>query len=153
MYDLFYMGEALKEAKFAFEKEEVPVGAVIVFQNNIIARAHNLVETTRDATMHAEIQCIKKASHVLENWRLLDCTLYTTLEPCAMCGGALILSRISKIIYGAKDFRHGACGGWTNFLNEKHPIHNMVCVGGVLEKEAAALLTEFFQKQRKKAKS
>ena len=146
----YYMGEALKQAKKAFDKGEVPVGSVLVYQGNIIARSHNLVETSLDATMHAEMQCLREGARVFQNWRLLNCTLYTTLEPCAMCGGALILSRVEKVVYGAQDLRHGSCGGWSNFLNEKHPIHTVLIEGGVLAEESKELLKTFFKQQREK---
>jgi tRNA(adenine34) deaminase len=148
MDDFFFMEEALKEAKKAYTEKEVPVGAVIVYQNKIIASAYNLVETNGDATSHAEMQVIKEAQKKLNNWRLNDCVLYTTLEPCLMCYGAIILSRIKKIVYGANDLRHGACGGCFNLLDKKHPIHQPEIIGGVLVSEAQALLKDFFKEVR-----
>ncbi len=151
MCDNFYfMKLALEQARIAFDRGEVPVGAVLVYEGKVIAKAHNRVEEFQEASKHAEMQCLQEASKTIGNWRLLDCTLYTTLEPCAMCGGALILSRIKKVVYGATDFRHGCCVGWTHFLQEKHPIHQVEVLGGVLAEESSKLLKEFFTNVRKK---
>lgn len=148
MNDHEFMTLALENAKKAFQLGEVPVGAVLVHQNKIIAQGFNQVESTNDATAHAEIFCIKEAQKVLGNWRLSECVLYTTLEPCLMCFGALTLSRIQKIIYATNDFRHGACGGCYDLLQQVHPIHNIEVVGGVLKEEASFLLKDFFKKIR-----
>ena len=113
-----FMKEALKEAKKAYDKLEIPVGAVIVRDNKIIARAHNLKELKQDTTKHAEILAIKKASKKLNNWRLTDCEIYVTLEPCPMCAGAIINSRIKKVYIGAKDLKTGACGSKLNLLQD-----------------------------------
>jgi len=149
MDDLFFMQKALEEAKKAFELNEVPVGAVLVCQKKIIASAYNFVESKLDATMHAEMQVIREGQTVLNNWRLGDCILYTTLEPCLMCYGAIILSRVKKIVYGANDLRHGACGGCFNLLDKKHPIHQPEILGGVEKEQSQILLKEFFKKVRK----
>lgn len=146
--DEFFMREALKEASFGFAIGEVPVGAVLVYNGEIIARAHNLVETLKDATAHAEILCLKQGAKILDNWRLLNCTLYCTLEPCSMCAGAMILSRIQTLVWGANDKRHGAHGSWTNLLDFPHPIHQIKVRKEVLKGESAILLTQFFRKQR-----
>lgn len=148
MDDFLFMEEALKQAKKAFIENEVPVGSVLVYQNKIIASAYNLVETHQDATCHAEMQVIKQAQKILNNWRLSDCVLYTTLEPCLMCYGAIVLSRIKKIVYGANDLRHGACGGCYHLLDKKHPIHQPEVLGGVMQEEAQAILKNFFKKVR-----
>jgi tRNA(adenine34) deaminase len=148
MEDEHFMKVALENAKKAFELNEVPVGAVLVYQEKIIAQGYNQVEMAQDATSHAEINCIREAQQVLHNWRLNDCTLYTTLEPCLMCFGALTLSRVKKIVYGAKDLRHGACGGCFNLIEQAHPIHVIEVVGGVLKDEAALMLKDFFKKVR-----
>ena len=113
-----FMKEALKEAKKAYEKLEVPVGCVIVKEGKIIARAHNLKETKLDTTKHAEILAIQKASKKLESWRLLDCEMYVTLEPCSMCAGAIINSRIKKVYIGTTDEKTGACGSVLNLFND-----------------------------------
>lgn len=147
--DTYYMQEALKEAEKAFSLGEVPVGAVLVYREEIIARAHNQIETFQDASAHAELICLRKGSLYLKNWRLSETTLYCTLEPCCMCAGAMILSRIDRLVWGAKDLRHGAHGSWVNLLDTPHPIHRFETCPHVLEKEAAALMVSFFQKRRR----
>lgn len=142
------MQEALLEAQRAFDKGEVPVGAVLVYKEEIIARGHNLVEQTKDATAHAEMNCLREASKILENWRLLEATLYCTLEPCSMCAGAMILSRVKKLVWGARDLRHGADGSWTSLISLPHPIHQVEVEGGVLAEECAVLMREFFKRRR-----
>ena len=151
--DEYYMGEALKEAKKAFEKGEVPVAAVIVHQPpsgeaRIIARAHNQVETLHDATAHAEMIAITQAEAHLENWRLQDCTIYVILEPCMMCCGAMILSRIKRVCYGAKDEKAGGVESLGNFLATPGLNHRVEVCSGVRGEECRAILTEFFQKVR-----
>ncbi len=148
--DKQFMALALREARKAFESDEVPVGAVLVKDNKIISKGFNQVELLQDATAHAEILCLSSASAVLENWRLLGTTLYTTLEPCCMCAGAIINSRISRIVYGAKDLRVGGCGSWKNLFDGTHPIHSLEVCGGVLDEECSSLIKEFFQKTRVK---
>lgn len=148
MEDDLFMEEALKNAKIAFELNEVPVGAVCVYQGKIIAQGYNLVEGVQDATGHAEIRCLKKAQEYFNNWRLCGCVLYTTLEPCLMCYGAAILSRVTKIVYGASDLRHGACGGCFDLHLKTHPIHNIELKGGVLLEPSKKLLKDFFKKVR-----
>lgn len=147
--DKKFMNEALLEAKCAFEKGEVPIGAVLVVDNKIIARGHNLVEKFQDATLHAEIVCMQNANKVLGNWRLLDSTLYVTMEPCSMCAGAAILSRVSRIVWGCPDIRHGACGSWIDLFTLQHPIHQIEILSGLMEEEAKSLIQEFFRKRRK----
>lgn len=146
--DQLMMEEALLEAEKAFQVQEVPVGAVLVHKGKIIARAHNLMETTKDPTAHAEVLCIREGSKILGDWRLLDATLYTTLEPCAMCGGAILLSRLKKVVWGAPDLRHGAHGSWVDLFENKHPTHELEIVGGVLEEQSADLMRTFFKQQR-----
>lgn len=136
------MKKALQEAEYAFEKGEIPVGALIVIDNRIIARAHNLTELLNDVTAHAEMQAITAASHFLGGKYLTNCTLYVTLEPCQMCAGALYWSQISKIVYGAKDEERG-CGVLKTKLHPK-----TVMVGGVLAEESSRLLKRFFIKKR-----
>jgi tRNA(adenine34) deaminase len=150
--DLFFMREALKEAKKALEKDEVPVGSVLVLEGKVIARGHNQVELLQDSTAHAEILCITSGSAALKNWRLSGTTLYCTLEPCCMCAGAILSSRVDRLVFGAPDLRVGACGSWIDLFAAKHPIHSLEIVRGILEAEASALLKEFFQKARKRNK-
>ena len=138
------MKEALEEAQKAYDQDEVPVGAVVVFQNQIIARSYNQVESLQDATSHAEMLALRQAAVEVGNWRLLECTLYCTLEPCLMCTGAMILSRVEVAVWGAPDLRHGV---GENFAH--HPIHKVEVRQGILEAESAALLKNFFQKRRK----
>lgn len=145
-----FMREALKEAEKAFNAEEVPVGAVLVSQNRIIARGHNQVELLKDATAHAEMICLSAGSEALSNWRLLDTTLYCTLEPCAMCAGALMASRVKRLVWGAPDLRLGANGSWIDFFQNKHPMHSIEITSGVLEAESANLMRQFFLTARKR---
>lgn len=144
-----YMKEALKEAKKAYKKLEVPVGAVIVKDGKIIARAHNLKETKKDTTKHAEIIAIQKASKKIESWRLIDCDMYITLEPCSMCMGAIINSRIRKIFIGTMDEKTGACGSILN-LNEDYTFNHKVEIElGIMKNECEDILKRFFRDLRK----
>lgn len=147
-----YMKEALKEAKKALDKEEVPVGAIIVKDGKIIARAHNQKETKKIATKHAEILAINKACKKLDSWRLLDCEMYVTLEPCSMCAGALINSRIKKIYIGTDDLKTGACGSVLNLLDYKFN-HKVEVEKYILKEECEKILKEFFIFLRKRNKS
>lgn len=140
--DDYFMKKALYEAKEAFAKGEVPVGAVVVVNNQVIARTHNLTELLHDVTAHAEMQAITSAANFLGGKYLKDCTLYVTLEPCQMCTGALYWSQITKIVYGAKDERRG----YTTLGTQLHPKTQVV--SGVLEDECAALIQLFFQNKR-----
>jgi len=155
--DELYMGEALKEARKAFEEGEVPVGAVIVHEPpshppRIIARAHNQVELLHDATAHAEIIAITQAEEYLANWRLQHCTVYVTVEPCMMCCGAMILSRVERLCYGTKDPKAGAVESlWSVFANPRLNYRVEVC-SGVREEECSAILKEFFQRLREKGR-
>ena len=143
-----FMYEALKEAKKAYNKEEVPVGAIIVKDGKIIARGHNLKETKLDTTKHAEIIAIQKASKKLKAWRLNDCEMYITLEPCTMCTGAIIGARLKKIYIGTMDQKTGACGSVLNIL-EYNFNHKVECQTGILQKECEYILKDFFKKLRK----
>jgi len=145
-----FMLEALKEAWKAFQANEVPVGAVLVQEGRVIARGYNQVEMLKDATAHAEMLCITAGETTLENWRLLKTTLYCTLEPCVMCAGAMFLSRIPNIVWGAPDLRHGANGSWINLFDKSHPMHTISVRKGILEEYCATLMKDFFQKQRLK---
>ena len=144
-----YMKEALKEAQKAYEKLEIPVGAVIVKDNKIIARAHNLKETKKDTTNHAEILAIQKASKKLEAWRLNDCEMYVTLEPCSMCAGAIINSRIKKIYIGALDEKTGAAGSVLNLFEDYKFNHKVEVEKGILKEECENILKSFFKELRK----
>lgn len=146
--DEAFMLEALKEAWKAFQKGEVPVGAVIVKSGKVIARAHNQVEMLQDATAHAEMLSLTVAESYEQNWRLKGTTMYCTLEPCCMCAGALFLTRVDKLVYGAKDIRHGAFGSFINILEKPHPTHAFEVVGGVLHDESAELMRAFFKERR-----
>lgn len=151
--DFQFMRAALKEARNGFEKGEVPVGAVLVYQNQMIASFHNQVENLVDATAHAEVLCIRKGAEVLGNWRLIGCTLYTTLEPCPMCAGALISSRVERVVWGAPDLRQGAGGSLVKILGQAHPIHTVQVTSGILIDEAAELMKTFFQRKRSDARN
>ena len=141
------MKEAIKEAKKAYEKGEVPIGCVIVKDDKIIARAHNLRENKNSPIAHAEILAIEKASKKLNSWRLLDTTMYITLEPCTMCSGAIINSRIPTVIYGAKDPRFGSHVSLLNLFDVKFN-HDVNISGGVMEEECSKLIKDFFQELR-----
>ncbi len=147
-----FMKQALKEAKKAYKKAEVPVGAVIVKDGEIIARAHNLKENKNDTTCHAEILAIKKASKKLNSWRLSDCEMYVTLEPCAMCAGSLIQSRIKKVYIGAMDYKTGACGSVLNLLEDYKFNHIVECETGIMQEDCEKILQDFFKELRKKKK-
>lgn len=144
-----FMKKALKEAKKAYEKLEVPVGAVIVKDGKIIARAHNLKETKKDTTKHAEILAIQKASKKLNSWRLTGCQMYVTLEPCTMCAGALIQSRIDKVYIGTMDYKTGACGSVLNILEDYTFNHKVEFETGILKDECEDILQNFFKELRK----
>ena len=148
-----FMKQALKEEKKAYEKLEVPVGAVIVKDGKIIAKAHNLKETKTDTTKHAEILAIQKASKKLESWRLLDCEMYITLEPCSMCAGAIINSRIKKIYIGALDEKTGAAGSVLNLFEDYKFNHKVEVEKGVMQKECENILKDFFKMLRKYKKN
>lgn len=147
-----FMKEALKEAKKAYNKLEVPVGVVIVKDGQIIARAHNLKESKKDTTKHAEIIAIQKASKKLDSWRLLDCEMYVTLEPCTMCAGAIIQARVGKLYIGTMDYKTGACGSVLNVLEDYPFNHRVEYETGILKDECENILQEFFKELRKKKK-
>jgi len=147
--DRFHMQLALREAREASTHEEVPVGAVIVHpERGVIASASNRKETLHDATAHAEILAIGQASEALEDWRLEGCTLYVTLEPCAMCAGAIIHARLGRIVFGARDPKAGAVGSVVHLLEPGLFNHDVSWTGGVMEDECAELLTTFFRERR-----
>jgi tRNA(adenine34) deaminase len=139
-----YLQQALKEAEKAFDKKEIPVGAVIVFDNRVIARAYNQVETLRDPTAHAEIIAITSAASYLNSKVLLGCTMYVTLEPCAMCAGAIVLAKMDALYFGAYDNKSGACGSVLNITNNKSLNHHLSVTGGVLDIKCGEILRSFF---------
>jgi tRNA(adenine34) deaminase len=145
------MSEAIAEARKAEERGEVPVGAVIEKDGRIIGRGHNMVETLKDPTAHAEIAAIKDAAGNLGGWRLLGCNMYVTCEPCAMCAGALVLARIEKVCIGAKDPKSGACGSVVNIIQEGRLNHYVEIETGIMEQECQQMMKEFFKKRRNKA--
>jgi tRNA(adenine34) deaminase len=146
--DQSYMREALRMAEKARQADEVPVGAVVVREGKVIARAYNQVELLKDATAHAEMLALTQAEAAMNDWRLTDCDLYVTKEPCVMCAGAIVHTRIRRIIFGCADPRSGGAGGIINLL--QHPALNHHCqiTAGVLENECASILQEFFRKKR-----
>ncbi len=147
----FFMKEAIKEAKKAYSKDEVPIGAVIVKDGKIIARGHNLKETKKDTVKHAEIIAIEKASKKIDAWRLEDCDIYVTMEPCPMCMGAIINSRIRKIYYGVEDYKAGACGSVVDLTKYKFN-HIPEYEKNLLEEECKEVLQNFFKELRVKKK-
>jgi tRNA(adenine34) deaminase len=148
--DEIYMSEAIKEARRAFDEDEVPVGAVVVYQRRIIARGYNQIERLKDPTAHAEMLALTSATNYLGTKWLNEASLYVTIEPCSMCAGALVLSRIKNLYFGARDPKTGACGSILNIAHHKKLNHRIKVKGGILEKECGVLLTEFFKKKRAK---
>src|SRR4051794_18694710 len=146
--DEAFMREALRLARKAFDKEEVPVGAVVVRAGRIIARAYNQVELLKDATAHAEMLAVTQAEAAVGDWRLNECDLYVTKEPCVMCAGALVHVRMRRVIFGCPDARSGAGGGLLNLLQHPSLNHHCQVTAGVLQNEAAAILQDFFRKKR-----
>jgi len=145
------MRSAMREAQVSLEKNEVPIGCVIVHDGIIVGRGHNQVEGLRDATAHAEIVAIGAASTTLESWRLHECTMYVTLEPCAMCACAIILARLGRLVYAATDPKAGACGSVLDVIHEPRLNHRVEITSGVLADECGAMLKAFFQKKRREA--
>ena len=143
-----FMKEALKEAKKAYIKDEVPVGCVIVKDNKIIARGHNKKEKKKNAILHAEIVALTKAQKKLNDWRLNDCTLYVTLEPCLMCTGAIIQTRINKVVYGCNDPKGGAIDTVINIKEIKNLNHSFESISKILEKECSTILKNYFKSKR-----
>jgi len=147
------MRAALRLAEASAEKDEVPVGCVIVHEGIVIGRGHNQTETLQDATAHAEILAIGAASSTLGSWRLIDCTMYVTLEPCAMCAGAIILARLGRLVYGAPDPKAGACGSVLDVIHERRLNHRVEVTSGVLAEECGDLLRAFFKRKRREVES
>ena len=148
--DEYFMKAAIEEAANSYQMGEVPVGAVIVKNNKIISASSNSVEKDLSSVMHAEIKAIMSAQKILNSWRLSGCTLYVTLEPCLMCCGAIILSRMDKVIYAADDPKAGAVNSLYNTLSDKRLNHNTEILSGILKEESSALLKKFFQAKRNK---
>ena len=144
------MRVALREAKRAFDEQEVPVGAVIVQDGRVIARAHNRPLHLNDPTAHAEILALRRAGRKLGNYRLTDCTLYVTLESCAMCAGAIVQARLRRVVFGARDSKAGACGSVLAVLNHPKLNHQVAISNGILADDCASILPEFFRARRKK---
>lgn len=149
--DADFMRIALDEAIKAHELEEVPIGAVVVKEGKLIARGYNLRERLKDPTAHAEMIAITAAAEALGDWRLEGCTLYVTLEPCAMCAGAIVNSRVPRVVFGALDPKAGACGSLFNLVQDSRLNHRVELVSGVLAEDCGALLKEFFRARRKSA--
>jgi tRNA(adenine34) deaminase len=147
-----YMEQALIEAQKAYEQDEVPIGAVVVKDGKIIGRGHNLRETHKDPTLHAEIIALRQASQWLGGWRLSGCELYVTIEPCPMCAGAMIQARIDRLVFGARDEKAGCAGTMYNLVQDSRFNHRMDVVEGVLEDECRQIMGDFFR-QKRKAKS
>ena len=146
--DVFYMQSALRCAHKAAAADEVPIGAVIVRNGEVIARAWNQVEMLKDATAHAEMLAITQAEAAVGDWRLNECDLYVTKEPCPMCAGAIVLARLRRVVFGCSDSKGGAAGGWINLLQSDVLNHRCEVTSGVLGEESAALLRQFFGKKR-----
>jgi tRNA(adenine34) deaminase len=147
-HDSHCMELALQQARCATLSGEVPIGAILVYKDEVVAAAHNYREVLQDPTAHAEILVIRKAAERLQTWRLTDTTLYVTLEPCPMCAGAIVQSRVARLVFGAWDPKAGACGSILNITAERRFNHHVEVVGGVLEQESQALLKEFFRSLR-----
>ena len=146
--DQIYMSEALKQAQEAFDLDEVAIGAIVVHKRNIIARAHNQTRLLKDPTAHAEMIALTQAANFLKSERLLNCTLYVTIEPCPMCAGALMWARIKRLVFGTSDPKAGACGSVMDILSQEKLNHRISVKKGVLAKDCGSLISEFFRKQR-----
>ena len=146
--DSFWMSEAFKLSEKAFSNDEVPVGAVVVCFDRIIGKGYNQCESLNDATAHAEILAIIAASNTLEDWRLNECTLYVTKEPCAMCAGAIINSRLKRLVFGAYDDKKGACGSLYQICGDKRLDSDTIVQGGVMEDQCVSIIKEFFSLKR-----
>jgi len=146
----FYMKQALKQAAIAFEKDEVPVGCIIVYKSQIIGRAYNQIKLLKDPTAHAEMIAITQAASFLKNERLTDCAMYVTVEPCPMCVGAMVLARIKHLIIGASDPKTGACGGAMNLIQHSKLNHKIKVTFGIMQNESSLFMKEFFRKKREK---
>jgi len=149
--DAYFMQEAMREARRAYAAEEVPIGAVVVRESRVIARAWNQVETLKDATAHAEMLALTAAQTAMGDWRLEGCTLYVTKEPCPMCAGAIVHCRPERVVFGCADLKAGAAGGWINLLDANPPLnHRCDITSGVMEEECLGMLQSFFREAREK---
>ncbi|MFP6881641.1 MAG: tRNA adenosine(34) deaminase TadA [Roseibacillus sp.] len=149
--DAYFMQEAMREARRAYAAEEVPIGAVVVRESRVIARAWNQVETLKDATAHAEMLALTAAQTAMGDWRLEGCTLYVTKEPCPMCAGAIVHCRPERVVFGCADLKAGAAGGWINLLDANPPLnHRCAITSGVMEEECLGMLQSFFREAREK---
>ena len=149
--DAYFMQEAMREARRAYASEEVPIGAVVVRESRVIARAWNQVETLKDATAHAEMLALTAAQTAMGDWRLEGCTLYVTKEPCPMCAGAIVHCRPERVVFGCADLKAGAAGGWINLLDANPPLnHRCDITSGVMEEECLGMLQSFFREAREK---
>ena len=148
--DIKYMKEAINEAKKAVESGEVPIGCVIVYKNEIIGKGHNLRNSKKNPLCHAEISAINEAAEFIGDWRLEDCTLYVTVEPCPMCAGAIVQARIPRVVFGTKNAKAGCAGSILNILNEPRFNHQVQVESGILQEECAKPMIEYFKKFRKK---
>ncbi len=151
--DEFFMGQALRQAAIAYERDEVPVGAVITRNNQIIARAYNQVELLHDATAHAEMLAITQAEAAIGDWRLNDCVLYVTKEPCPMCAGAIVHARLARVVFGASDPKAGGCGGLLNIVQHPSLNHRCQVTSGILAEASRRLLRAFFVEKRSSQKT
>ena len=151
--DAFFMSQALRQAQCAYAATEVPVGAVVVSDSRIIARAHNQVETLKDATAHAEMLALTQAESAIGDWRLTDCDLYVTKEPCPMCAGAIVHCRVRRVIFGCGDPKGGAAGGFINLLQQPTLNHACQITSGVLEDDCRLLIRSFFEEARERRKN
>lgn len=149
MNDNYYMGLALEEAQKAYDLGEVPIGAVLVMDNQVIASAHNMRESWHDATAHAEVIAIREACNSLRRWRLTGATLYVTIEPCPMCSGALVMSRIDRLVYGSPDYKAGAVESLFNIVQNPALNHRLEVTAGVRADECTAIMKDFFRQRRK----
>ncbi|MGF7015726.1 tRNA adenosine(34) deaminase TadA [Ornithinibacillus bavariensis] len=152
MNDAYYMQLAINEAEKASQRNEVPIGAIIVLQDEVIATGFNIRETSQETLSHAELIAIREANKKVGSWRLEDCTLYVTLEPCPMCAGAIVQSRIKRVVFGASDPKAGCAGTLMNLLDEKRFNHQVAVTKGVLEEKCSSLLSNFFKELRTRKK-
>jgi tRNA(adenine34) deaminase len=148
-----FMQAAIREAMAAEENGDVPIGCVIVHEGSIIAKAHNQREQLTDPTAHAEMIAITQAAEYLQSWRLHNCTIYVTLEPCSMCAGAMVLGRVDRLVYGCRDPKTGACGSLYNIVQDERLNHRLEVTVGVLEQDCSAMLSDFFARRRVENKS
>lgn len=149
----YFMGQALLEAEKSLVKEEIPIGCVIVKDGQIIGRGHNAREEQQQAILHAEVMAIQEANRAVDNWRLLDCTLFVTIEPCVMCSGAIGLARIPYVVYGAKNAKFGGAGSLYDILQDERLNHRVAVETGICEKACAGIMQEFFRQGRERKKT